>query len=201
MVALFAAISEVAMAVVFTKLSDKLQEIFIWFVMGFPILLILLFFFVLYHKPAVFFAPGDYKKEELYVASIGLNAPDAATEQRMRAIEEQLSVIQDFLSKASIGTDKQAEYVKLRRLIELRQELELNPLYAFIVGDLRVDHDTAQRLITSATDALDLSRLMEVDLGDRRKAARLTGLISSFPSAASDFDRLKLALSSHQRKS
>jgi hypothetical protein len=200
MVALFATISEVAMAAVITQLPDKLQQLFIWFVMGFPVVLVLLFFFVLYRKPAVFFAPGDYKREELYVASIGQNTPDPATEQRLRILEEALTSIQDFLSRAKLGATEQAEYLKLKQSIERRQELETNALYAFMVGELRLDHETTQRLIANAADALELSRLLEVEVGDRRKAARIAGLVSSFPSATADFQRLKVAVASTQGK-
>ncbi len=55
MVAVFSSISEIAMAFVITKLSENLQEVFIWFVMCFPTVLVFIFFYILYNKPAVFF--------------------------------------------------------------------------------------------------------------------------------------------------
>lgn len=192
MVAIFAAISEVAMAFVITRLSDKLQEVFIWFVMGFPTILVFIFFFILYKKPAVFFSPGDYKREELYVSSIGLL--DDSTELRIRKVEETLVTIQDFLEKAELGTAEQAEYAKVRRSIQRQQQLETNPLYAFVTGELRVEHELAQRLIASASDAWELAKLLDAELKDARKAARLSGLITSFPSTANDFQRLKSSI-------
>ena len=200
MVAVFAAISEVAMAFVITKLTDKLQEIFIWFVMGFPTVLVFIFFFVLYRKPAVFFSPGDYKSEELYVSSISVSKPDESINLRLRKLEETLTTVQDFLEKAKLGSATQGEFAEVRRTIQWQQELETNPLYAFITGELRVDHDLARRLIASAGDAWELPKLLEGELHDRRKSLRLSGLVSSFPSASTDFQQLKVLLTTSGAK-
>lgn len=194
MVALFAAISEVAMAFVITKLPDKLQEIFIWFVMGFPTILVFIFFFILYRKPAVFFSPGDYKKEELYVSSIGLNKTDDVVDQRVRKLEETLTSLQSLFEKGKLGSTAQAEYSEVQKTIQRQQQLEANPLYAFLTRELRIEHSQAQQLIAQASDALELARLVEANLQDRRSAARLLDLVTSFPSAATDFNRLKVQL-------
>jgi hypothetical protein len=191
MVAVFAAISEVAMAFVITKLPDKLQEVFIWFVMGFPTVLVFIFFFILYRKPAVFFSPGDYKREELYVSSIGLGRPDDSLDLRVRTLEDTLTTLQDFLENAKLGTTAQAEYAEVRKSIQKQQELEVNPLYAFMTRDLRIEHDLAQLLVAKASDAWELPKLLEAELHDRRKTARLSDLVTSFPSTATDFQKLK----------
>lgn len=47
-ITIFAGISEVAMTFTLFQLPENNQNIFIWFVMLFPILLVSLFFFVLY---------------------------------------------------------------------------------------------------------------------------------------------------------
>jgi hypothetical protein len=191
MVAVFAAISEVAMAFVITKLPDKLQEIFIWFVMGFPTILVFVFFFVLYRRPAVFFSPGDYKKEELYVTSIGLSKIDESLDQRIKRLEDTLTTLQDFLEEAKLGSGPEADYTKFRRTLQWQKELENNPLYAFITADLRVEHDRAQRIVAAAADAWELPKLLEAELHDRQRSARLFALLTSFPSAAADFQKLK----------
>jgi hypothetical protein len=191
MVSVFAAISEVAMAYVITTLSDKLQEIFIWFVMGFPTVLVFIFFFILYRKPAVFFSPGDYRKEELYVSSIGLGRSDDSADLRLRKLEDTVTVLENFLEKSKLGATEQIEYAEVRKSIQRQQELETNPLYSFITRDLRVEHDLAQRSIVKANDAWELTKLLDAEFNDRRKTARLTDLIASFPSAAIDFQKLK----------
>lgn len=189
MVSVFATISEVAMAYVITTLPDKLQEIFIWFVMGFPTVLVFIFFFILYRKPAVFFSPGDYRREELYVSSIGLGGFDDST--RIKKLEDSVAILDGFLEKAKPGVAEQVEYTEIRKSIQKQQDLQTNPLYAFITRDLRVAHDVAQRLIAAANDVWELPKLLEAELNDQRKTVRLTDLLRSFPSAEMDFQKLK----------
>jgi ABC-type amino acid transport system permease subunit len=43
-IAIFAALAEVSGTVVLPFLSDRTQEIYVWFLMGFPILLVCIFF-------------------------------------------------------------------------------------------------------------------------------------------------------------
>lgn len=191
LVALFASISEISMAVVLTRLPEALQETFIWFVMGFPCALVLLFFFVLYRRPAVFFAPGDYKQEELYVSSIGLARPDEVLSARLKTVEETLAKTQDFLEQAKIDTTEKVTFADVRKSLQQQQELENNKLYAFLIGELRIDHPLAQRLVSTATDAWALPGLIEAELQSRQKAVRLSGLLSSFPNVINDFQSLK----------
>ena len=102
-----------------------------------------------------------------------------------------MTTLEDFLEKAKLGTAEQIEYADVRKSIQRQQELETNPLYSFITRDLRVEHDLAQRLIEKANDAWELPTLLDEELNDRRKSARLTDLIASFPNAAIDFKKLK----------
>ena len=191
MVSVFAAISEMSMAYVITGLSDKLQEIFIWFVMGFPTVLVLIFFFILYRKPAVFFSPGDYKKEELYVSSIGIAGVDSSVDLRIAKLEDTVTSLGDFLEKSKLGVAAQVEYSEIRKSIQKQQNLQSNPLYSFITRDLRVEHDKAQELIAKSNDAWELTKLFDEEISDRRKMARLIDLLTAFPSTATDFQKLK----------
>ncbi|MGB3836256.1 hypothetical protein [Castellaniella sp.] len=189
MVSVFATISEIAMAYVITTLPDKLQEIFIWFVMGFPTVLVFIFFFILYRKPAVFFSPGDYRREELYVSSIGLGGFNDST--RIKKLEDSVAILDVFLEKTKPGVAEQVEYTKIRKTIQKQQDLQTNPLYAFITRDLGVAHDVAQRWIATANDVWELPKFLEADLDDQRRTVRLTDLLQSFPSAEMDFQKLK----------
>lgn len=83
LIAVFAGVSEVAMAVTLIKLPESIQGIFVWFVMGFPLVLVLGFFFVLYRKPAVLFSPGDYEREEMYLESIASTNGSGALAKRL----------------------------------------------------------------------------------------------------------------------
>lgn len=74
-IGLFAALAEVAMAASMFALPPDLQHIFMWFVMAFPLLLVLLFFITLNFNPKVLYAPSDYQDETNFVQII--------TQQRM----------------------------------------------------------------------------------------------------------------------
>jgi len=70
MIGVFSTIAEIAMAATLINLGSEMQETFIWFVMLFPCLLVGLFFFVLYKKPHVLYAPSDFKDEENYLKTV-----------------------------------------------------------------------------------------------------------------------------------
>ena len=62
-IAIFAALAEVAGASTLFALNLELQKTFIWFVMGFPSLLVCLFFLTLNFNPKVLYAPSDFRDE------------------------------------------------------------------------------------------------------------------------------------------
>ena len=64
-IGLFAGIAEVAGTAVLPLVSTELQKFFIWYVMGFPILLVVLFFFTLNRNPKVLYAPSDFVDEKI----------------------------------------------------------------------------------------------------------------------------------------
>lgn len=66
-VGIFAGIAQVAGTTVIAFLSQELQSIFIWYVMGFPILLVILFFATWNFNPSVLYAPNDYLNEDNFI--------------------------------------------------------------------------------------------------------------------------------------
>lgn len=67
-IGLFASLSEVTATVTLIKLEGSIQEIFLWFVMGFPTMLVLLFFWTLHKDYRVLYAPRDYQRDESFIA-------------------------------------------------------------------------------------------------------------------------------------
>lgn len=66
-IAIFAALAEVAGTIVLGVVPPAIQSIFVWFVMGFPVLLIVLFFGTLIWKADVLYAPSDFADEKNYM--------------------------------------------------------------------------------------------------------------------------------------
>jgi len=59
-IALFAALAEIAGTAALAAMDKEIQHIFIWFVMAFPILLVAMFFATLNFNPKVLYAPSDF---------------------------------------------------------------------------------------------------------------------------------------------
>jgi len=68
-IAIFAAMAEVAGSVVLGVVTPSVQAIFVWYVMLFPASLVLMFFLTLWFKSDVLYAPKDFTNEENYMAS------------------------------------------------------------------------------------------------------------------------------------
>ena len=66
-IALFAGIAETAGIAVLPFLSESLQQIFIIYVMGFPILLVVAFFITLNFNRKALYAPSDFRNEQYFV--------------------------------------------------------------------------------------------------------------------------------------
>lgn len=89
-IALFAALAEIAGTGVLLGLDNDLQRIFIWFVMFFPFALVATFFVTLNFNPTVLYAPSDFTKEENFVKIILGNLK----------IESQVSEIKELIAES-----------------------------------------------------------------------------------------------------
>ncbi len=69
-IAIFAALAEIAGTTVLAVVDKEIQHIFVWFVMLFPSLLVGLFFFTLYSKARVLYAPSDFKDEKNFLIAL-----------------------------------------------------------------------------------------------------------------------------------
>ena len=86
-IAMFAGLAEVSGTIVLPFISDVVQVTFVWFLMVFPVLLVMLFFGTLWLKPVVLYAPSDYKDERIFQDLFVPTKP----EDRTREIEEEVA--------------------------------------------------------------------------------------------------------------
>lgn len=70
-IAMFAGIAEVSGAAVLPWLDKDVQETYVIFLMGFPCLLVLLFFVTLWAKHTVLYAPSDFKDDKNFMELFG----------------------------------------------------------------------------------------------------------------------------------
>lgn len=69
-IAIFAALAEVNATIAIGLVDPSLHNIFIWFVMGFPTLLVTLFFITLNYNTKVMYSPSDFKDDKTFVQSL-----------------------------------------------------------------------------------------------------------------------------------
>lgn len=88
-IAIFAALAEVAGTVALATVSKDLQEVFVWFVMGFPVLLVVLFFATLNFNPKVLYAPSDFRDDETFLnALVGTRSVSVGLDEVTHQLEE-----------------------------------------------------------------------------------------------------------------
>lgn len=73
-VAVFSGLAEAFATVALVNVPHDIQQLFLYFVMAFPILIVLLFFAVLNWNPTVLYAPGDFEDEAMYLELIRLRS-------------------------------------------------------------------------------------------------------------------------------
>jgi len=69
-VAIFAGLAEIGGTIVLPLLDSDIQSIFVWYVMGFPTLLVILFFLTLNFNHRVLYAPSDYTDEANFMKGV-----------------------------------------------------------------------------------------------------------------------------------
>jgi hypothetical protein len=70
LIAVFAGLAEVAATGVLPILSGTVQQTFVWYVMLFPVLLVVAFFVTLNYNHRVLYAPSDYRDEDNFLKTL-----------------------------------------------------------------------------------------------------------------------------------
>jgi hypothetical protein len=88
-IAIFAALAEVAGTVALGLVDKPPQQTFVLFVMGFPTLLVALFFVTLNFNPKVLYAPSDFRDEENFLSTlIGTQRVSMSLDEVTRQLKE-----------------------------------------------------------------------------------------------------------------
>ncbi|MCZ4324563.1 ArsR family transcriptional regulator [Pseudomonas anguilliseptica] len=69
-VAIFSGLAEAFATVALINVPPEIQSTFVYFVMAFPVLIVLLFFAVLNWNHSVLYAPSDFEDETMYLESM-----------------------------------------------------------------------------------------------------------------------------------
>lgn len=120
-IAIFAALAEINATVSIGLVGEELQQIFIWFVIAFPTLLVILFFLTLNFNTKVIYAPSDYKTDESFQKMfLGESKPDKEInydKDIIRKTIQELGISQTPNSSLNIPDD-------VRFLFDIRYSIE-----------------------------------------------------------------------------
>lgn len=86
-IAIFAAIAEISGTIVLPFIAPNNQATYVWFLIIFPILLIILFFLTLNFNHKVLYAPSDYQNEDNFLRSL----PRATIAEKTLKIEAEIA--------------------------------------------------------------------------------------------------------------
>ena len=140
-IAIFAALAEAAGTVALALVDKELQHIFIWFVIGFPILLVVLFFLTLNFNTKVLYAPSDFEKDENYLKML---AGNKEIEISLELIKNQLDdattqIVNQAVNQISSAGD--SERIKLSEIIDRQLES--------IKTQIETTRQTAERYVSN----------------------------------------------------
>lgn len=113
-IGLFAGIAEIAGTTVLPLVSEDVQNIFIWYVMGFPVLLVILFFITLNFNPKVLYSPSDFSDEKNFMTlltQITKAVDDVITVSP--DIEEQLKPVETAIETAAMQTNSDKNCIRI----------------------------------------------------------------------------------------
>jgi hypothetical protein len=102
-IAIFAGIAETSGTLILPFLGVSLQWTYIWFLMAFPTILLFIFFYVLWKKPGILYAPSDYNSDEAFLGAIDkrieIKAANKYVEQEVKKISEKIDEVDERTKK------------------------------------------------------------------------------------------------------
>lgn len=135
-IAIFAGLAEVGGTIVLPTLQYEIQKVYVWFLILFPMMLVGTFFFVLYHKHEVLYAPSDFHNEESFMKLFERQTPA----QRVAQLQQETSPIVDPEVADPTATVQLPAKLALSSAWPLAADLVINELTS-IHGWLKVERD------------------------------------------------------------
>lgn len=145
-IAIFAAIAEISGTAVLPFISDQNQGTYVWFLILFPMLLVVLFFLTLNFNHRVLYAPSDFKNEDNFFKSL----PSASPAERADKLNEEVRQIESeptSETSQTVGPQPANDLNQLRRTAQrdirarylLAEELVLNKMAKELKQEVRKD--------------------------------------------------------------
>jgi hypothetical protein len=138
-IAIFAGIAEVSGSSVLPFLESSNQTVFIFFVMGFPTLLICLFFATLNWNHKVLYAPTDFREDKSFLETIRKQTPQEISDSLERKSKESINIGEDITvikRRAEIPINKDEEKKKEHSITFLSRPSFLPKFISLLAEDL-----------------------------------------------------------------
>ncbi len=119
-VAIFAMLAEVFGTVTIGFMAPEVQSVFVWFLIGFPTLLLVLFFGTLNLNRAALYAPTDYRDETNWMSAL----PGRAVDAQLAAIDTKIVDLQAALADKAVSPDEKVLEV-VAQLSELQTQVNI----------------------------------------------------------------------------
>lgn len=143
-IAIFSGIAETLATVALVQLPLEIQSIFVYFVMAFPAGIVLLFFFVLYFKNTVLYAPSDFEDQKDYLEANNLK----------EKVNSEIEKIFDQINSKGVSLTRE-EIDKVKTTVSTTIDKESLPSDAvFILQELEKNQLTT----TNVAEALVINR-------------------------------------------
>ncbi|MCE5194901.1 MAG: hypothetical protein LLF28_05510 [Nitrospiraceae bacterium] len=176
LIATFASLSDVAMTAVLPFLSTEIQNILIWFVIGYPVLLVCGFFYILIWKREALYAPSDFKDDASWLEVL---------QNSQRNILNKYPV-EPAISAAS---KSKANYQQATDFTHLNNNL----FYSFLKS-LDIKHSDIEKIVLSVDDADKLPDIVSSLTSNKGINDKVKRVLAEFPSSKDDFFKLKSIL-------
>ncbi|WP_443691867.1 hypothetical protein ACRZ5O_21235 [Pseudomonas protegens] len=109
-IAMFAGIAELSGTVVLPFLEKPIQETYVWFLMGFPVLMVYLFYKTLWRDHTVLYAPSDFQKDESFMQAHFKNLSGGHVGTGLSELSEEVEVVEALPTNTENQvTDEQAK--------------------------------------------------------------------------------------------
>ncbi|WP_101908636.1 MarR family transcriptional regulator [Marasmitruncus massiliensis] len=148
-IGIFAGIAEVAGTAVLPLVSSELQRIFIWYVMGFPVLLVVIFFLTLNRNHKVLYAPSDFSNEDNFMQLLSAAKVDKKIEEvklNNPNIADELESIQLSLLN-NISVNNSQKYDKFIKVIQIMSVKNNGVTASELADELAISRAYAHRIL------------------------------------------------------
>jgi len=156
-IAIFAGLAEISGTGILPFITDVNQATYIWFLMIFPIVLVVLFFLTLNFNPKVLYSPSDFRDEANYMK---IFEPSSAAQKLIKIQEE---VLEESEATKPLLTEQQ--FAQQPKVISSQAEIT-----EMLMKDPRMRYQLAENLVIDRL-ARELRIQPQRDLSLRNKSS------------------------------